>query len=68
MDHTLTVFNAVDIPEDVAMAVMRLLDPFDPDCYTRACDATGKAVDWTAPRVAYFDAIAHGDATGKADA
>ena len=41
--HALTVFNAVDVPVSVADEVMRLLAPYDPDCYVRACDAAGRA-------------------------
>ena len=43
-DHTLTVFNAVDLPDDVAWRVMDLLAAYNPDCYTRACDETGHAL------------------------
>lgn len=39
--HTLTVFNAVDLPDDVANEVARLLQPYNFDCYTRECDAEG---------------------------
>ena len=42
--HTLTVFNAVDVPESVSAQVYALLAPFDPDTYTRACDASGKVL------------------------
>jgi hypothetical protein len=40
--HTLTVFNAVDLPEAVAAQVMALLAPYDPDIYTRGCDRNGR--------------------------
>ena len=43
-EHTLTVFNAVDLPNDVAFAVMSLLAPYDPDCYVRDCDEKGHAL------------------------
>ena len=43
-EHVLTVFNAVDLPDDVANKVMSLLAGYDPDCYTRACDETGRAL------------------------
>jgi hypothetical protein len=46
MDHTLTVFNGVDVPEEVASQVMALLRDYDPDIYTRECDAGG----YTSPR------------------
>lgn len=42
--HTLTVFHAVDLPEDVANAVFCLLAPYNPDVYTRDCDETGRAL------------------------
>ena len=42
--HTLTVFNAVDVPQDIQRAVMQLLDPYDADIYERDCDAQGKAL------------------------
>ena len=42
--HLLTVFNAVDVPEDVQSAVMALLSPFSPDIYSRECDETGHAL------------------------
>ena len=41
--HLLTVFNAIDVPEDVARRVMDLLDPYDPDVYVRQCDEHGNA-------------------------
>jgi len=41
--HALTVFNAVDLPDDVASAVMALLAPYSPDIYVRECDADGRA-------------------------
>ena len=41
MDHTLVVFNAVDVPEAIQSQVLNLLAPYDPDVYTRACDARG---------------------------
>lgn len=41
--HTLTVFNAIDVPDDVANEVMRLLAAYSPDIYTRECDANGYA-------------------------
>ncbi len=44
MSHTLTVFNAVDVPESVATEVMRLLEPFDADTYRRDCDESGRAL------------------------
>jgi len=37
----LSVFNAVDVPEEVAAQVMALLAPYDPDAYTRPCDENG---------------------------
>lgn len=43
-DHTLVVFNAVDVPHHVQAAVMDLLAPYDPDIYTRAADASGRAL------------------------
>lgn len=43
-DHTLTVFNAVDVPDAVAFQVMDLLAAYDVDIYTRACDASGHAL------------------------
>jgi len=43
-DHTLTVFNAVDVPDDVAFRIMALLAPYDADIYTRSCDASGRAL------------------------
>ena len=45
MSHELAVFNAVDVPLDVAKEVMRLLAPYDPDAYTRACDGSGRVLD-----------------------
>lgn len=42
--HTLTVWNAVDVPEAVQDQVMALLAPFDPDTYSRACDASGRTL------------------------
>lgn len=42
--HTLTVFNAVDVPDDVASAVLAILTAYNPDVYTRPCDATGRAL------------------------
>jgi hypothetical protein len=42
--YVLSVFNAVDVPEEVASHVMRLLAPYDPDTYTRNCDASGRAL------------------------
>ena len=42
--HTLAVFNAVDVPADVLDKVWALLEPYDPDAYTRACDATGRVL------------------------
>lgn len=43
--HELWVINAVDVPEDVRRQVSALLAPYDPDSYTRDCDASGKAID-----------------------
>ena len=43
-DHVLTVFNAVDVPDEVAFAVMGLLAAYDADIYTRPCDAQGRAL------------------------
>lgn len=43
-EHTLTVFNAVDVPEAVISQVWALLSPYDPDIYSRACDATGRTL------------------------
>ena len=43
LDHSLTVFNAVDVPFDVQAIVIGLLAMYDVDVYTRPCDATGKA-------------------------
>jgi len=43
--HTLTVFNAVDVPEDVANKVFALLAKYDVDVYTRNCDENGQATD-----------------------
>jgi hypothetical protein len=43
--HTLTVFNAVDVPVAVQRAVVRLLDPYHYDVYERACDAEGYVLD-----------------------
>jgi hypothetical protein len=42
-EHTLTVFNAVDLPDAVATAVMDLLADYSPDIYVRECDADGRA-------------------------
>ena len=42
--HLLTVINGVDVPSDVAAAVMALLAPYDPDIYYRPCDETGRAL------------------------
>ena len=39
--HVLTVINAVDVPDDVVSEIMRLLSAYDPDVYTRECDAAG---------------------------
>mgnify|MGYP001574526621 CR=1 FL=1 len=33
--RTLTTFNALDVPDEVATEVMRLLSPYDPDIYVR---------------------------------
>lgn len=44
MSHLLTVFNAVDLPDDVAGQVMALLSPYSPDIYVRDCDAEGRAL------------------------
>lgn len=41
LSHTLTVFNAVDVPETVAAEIMRILMPYSADIYTRPCDAAG---------------------------
>lgn len=43
-NHTLTVFNAVDVPDAVASQVMALLYAYNPDIYTRECDETGRAL------------------------
>jgi hypothetical protein len=43
-DHTLTVVNAVDVPDDILGQVMRLLSAYDPDVYTRPCDESGKTL------------------------
>lgn len=43
-NHTLTVFNAVDLPDCVASSVMDLLAPYSPDIYVRECDAEGRAL------------------------
>lgn len=40
-NHTLTVFNAVDVPEPVARQIMALLSEYNPDIYTRPCDENG---------------------------
>jgi len=40
-NHTLTVFNAVDVPESVQQAVLNLLGAYAPDIYQRECDAKG---------------------------
>lgn len=42
--HTLTVFNAVDVPQEIQRQVMQLLDPFDADIYERDCDESGRAL------------------------
>jgi hypothetical protein len=42
LDHTLTVWNAVDVPESVTMQVMALIDSYSPDIYHRDCDETGR--------------------------
>jgi hypothetical protein len=42
--HTLTVFNAVDVPDVVAFQVMALLAPYDPDIYVRDADEKGNAL------------------------
>lgn len=42
--HTLTVFNAVDVPDAVASSVMALLAAYSPDIYVRECDAEGRAL------------------------
>lgn len=39
--HTLTVFNAVDVPESIATQIVSMLAAYDVDCYTRPCDADG---------------------------
>lgn len=39
--HELTVFSAVDLPDSVARQVMKLLRDYQPDIYTRQCDANG---------------------------
>jgi hypothetical protein len=44
MSHILTVVNAVDVPDSVVGQVMAILAPYDPDCYTRECDETGRCV------------------------
>ncbi|WP_345751367.1 hypothetical protein [Microbacterium rhizophilus] len=41
LDHTLVVFNAVDVPEDVKFQIARLLAPYNFDVYSRPCDADG---------------------------
>jgi len=43
-EHTLTVFNAVDVPYEIQAQVMRLLGPYDPDIYERPADAQGRAL------------------------
>jgi hypothetical protein len=40
--HTLTVFNAVDVPESVQEKVLALLGQYNPDIYQRSCDAEGR--------------------------
>ena len=45
LEHTLVVFNAVDVPDDIQWQVMALLRPYDPDTYTRAADASGHTHD-----------------------
>jgi hypothetical protein len=40
--HVLTVVNAVDVPDAIVAQVMALLAPYDPDTYTRSCDADGR--------------------------
>ena len=42
--HLLTVVNAVDVPDDVASAVMALLASYSPDIYVRECDENGRAL------------------------
>jgi hypothetical protein len=39
--HTLTVFNAVDVPDWVQQAVLNLLWEYQPDIYHRDCDESG---------------------------
>jgi len=40
-NHTLTVFNAVDVPESVQRKVVALLAGYDVDMYERLCDVNG---------------------------
>lgn len=35
-ERMLFVANGVDVPQDVQAEVMRLLQPYDPDCYEKA--------------------------------
>ena len=53
--HILSVFNAVDIPASVADEVWALLAPYDPDAYTRDCDASGRVLDEAAPSISRAD-------------
>jgi hypothetical protein len=39
--HTLTVFNGVDVPDDVQQQVLGILANYQPDIYQRDCDAQG---------------------------
>lgn len=42
--HLLTVVNAVNVPDEVASEVMRLLYPYNADIYVRECDENGRAL------------------------
>ena len=41
MNHTLTTFSAVDVPQDVQREVMELLARYNSDIDQRACDENG---------------------------
>jgi hypothetical protein len=58
--YTLTVFNAVNVPQSVQRRVMELLGAYDPDIYQRECDASGRAygVGYDAPTDADMEAAA----------
>ena len=58
IEHVLTVFSAVDIPDDVANKVSALLSSYDVDIYTRACDAHGYTSTY---RQAMEESLAGGD-------